>query len=256
MAKSKLSQATFIITAKSIHGEKYDYSDTVYLSTQKLITIKCYKHGSFNQRAAHHLRGHGCIKCGREVTDKARVLTTEIFVERSKAIHGDAYDYGLVKYRTNRTKVSIICKIHGVFMQAPDKHLGRCGCPKCGTEKTKAYALKNCVGFTDTAWELKGLESKHFDSFKVYLVKVTGEGEVFYKIGRTYNTVNRRFRSTRVRYSFELLKVIDHLEGVEACRLERRLQALNKENKHTPITPFNGMHECFKNLDKIIFKYI
>lgn len=119
MAKSKLSQATFIITAKSIHGEKYDYSDTVYLSTQKLITIKCYKHGIFNQRAAHHLSGHGCIKCGREVTDKARVLTTEIFVERSKAIHGDAYDYGLVKYRTNRTKVSIICKIHGVFMQAP-----------------------------------------------------------------------------------------------------------------------------------------
>ena len=141
-------------------------------------------------------------------------------------------------------------------MQAPDKHLGRCGCPKCGTEKTKAYALKNCVGFTDTAWELKGLKSKHFDSFKVYLVKVTGESEVFYKIGRTYNTVNRRFRSTKARYSFELLKVIDHLEGVEACKLERRLQTLNKENKHTPITPFNGMHECFKNLDKIIFKYI
>ena len=38
-------------------------------------------------------------------------------------MHGDRYDYSKVEYVNNRTKVCIICPIHGEFWQTTDKHL-------------------------------------------------------------------------------------------------------------------------------------
>jgi hypothetical protein len=60
-----------------------------------------------------------------------RRLTTEEFVKKSKIIHGDKYDYSLVEYKNAKTKVKIICPIHGVFEQTPDNHLQEKGCPEC-----------------------------------------------------------------------------------------------------------------------------
>ena len=71
-----------------------------------------------------------------------RRLTTEEFIERSRAIFGDKYDYSLVKYKTNKIKVDIICPIHGVFHQTPNIHLAGHGCLKCadarGGEKRRS----------------------------------------------------------------------------------------------------------------------
>ncbi len=61
-------------------------------------------------------------------------LNTSIFIERSKKIHGDKYDYSKVDYINNRIKVTIICSKHGEFLQAPNIHLRKHGCPKCGFE--------------------------------------------------------------------------------------------------------------------------
>jgi hypothetical protein len=56
---------------------------------------------------------------------------TERFIERSRAVHGDKYDYSRVLYRTNKVKVCIICKVHGLFDQTPHGHLAGQGCIKC-----------------------------------------------------------------------------------------------------------------------------
>ena len=55
----------------------------------------------------------------------------ERFIERSKRHHGDRYDYSLVEYAGWNTKVAIICKDHGVFMQTPNAHGNGNGCPSC-----------------------------------------------------------------------------------------------------------------------------
>ena len=47
------------------------------------------------------------------------------FIEKAKKIHGDKYNYSSVKYINNKTKVNIICPIHGEFEQTPDKHTNR-----------------------------------------------------------------------------------------------------------------------------------
>jgi len=53
------------------------------------------------------------------------------FIRRSKIHHGDNYDYSLVNYKNNRTKVFIICKKHGNFEQIPESHMKGFGCSKC-----------------------------------------------------------------------------------------------------------------------------
>lgn len=45
--------------------------------------------------------------------------------------HGDTYDYSLVKYINNITKVQIICRKHGIFEQLPIHHKRGSGCKKC-----------------------------------------------------------------------------------------------------------------------------
>ncbi len=59
-------------------------------------------------------------------------FTTEQFILKSKEIYGDKYDYSLVDYKNNKTKVKIICPEHGIFEQRPNNHLqSTIGCIKC-----------------------------------------------------------------------------------------------------------------------------
>lgn len=61
-----------------------------------------------------------------------RKLTQEEFIKRAREVHGDKYDYSLVRYVNSRTDVDIICPIHGVFPQSPSGHIHqKQGCPKC-----------------------------------------------------------------------------------------------------------------------------
>lgn len=46
-----------------VHGETYDYSNTVYINNCTKVEIICKEHGSFFQTPNNHLRGHGCPKC-------------------------------------------------------------------------------------------------------------------------------------------------------------------------------------------------
>jgi predicted nucleic-acid-binding Zn-ribbon protein len=124
----RLLQTTeeFIERSKKIHGDKYDYSKVDYINNNKKVIIICKKHGEFYQ-GLNHYRGAGCSKCSGVFK-----LTTNEFIERSKKIHGDKYDYSKINYINNNTKVIIICKIHGEFYQNPGNHyLQGHGCPKC-----------------------------------------------------------------------------------------------------------------------------
>ena len=116
----------FIIEAKKIHGDKYDYSLVDYINATTKIIIICPKHGEFKQQPYSHLSKIGCPKCGG--TGK---FTTEEFIQKNKAIHGEKYDYSKTNYVSNNIKVIIICPEHGEFEQTPHQHISGEGCPKC-----------------------------------------------------------------------------------------------------------------------------
>lgn len=133
----QLSQQDFIQKAKDIHGDKYDYSKSVFSGMNNKITVVCPKHGEFTLRANSHVNSQkvGCPKCAIEYRSKQRSHTTEEFIEKSKLIHGDFYDYSRVNYINLTTPVIIVCPIHGEFKQAPRDHLQGCKCKKCSLER-------------------------------------------------------------------------------------------------------------------------
>lgn len=66
---------------------------------------------------------------------KFRCYNQEEFFSKCIIVHGDTYDYSNTTYSNYKTKVAIICKHHGEFLQPPPCHLQGKGCPKCAEEK-------------------------------------------------------------------------------------------------------------------------
>ena len=65
------------------------------------------------------------------------VNNTEKFIKKARGLYGSKYDYSKVEYvDTKKTKVKIICPIHGEFKQTPRAHY-RGGCPKCSFHNTR-----------------------------------------------------------------------------------------------------------------------
>lgn len=64
----------------------------------------------------------------------SRRLTTDEFIAKSKKIHNETYSYEHTSYTSTRKKVSITCKIHGIFEQTGASHLSGRGCNKCAQE--------------------------------------------------------------------------------------------------------------------------
>ena len=128
----RLTKDEFIKKAKEIHKGKYNYSKVDYVNNKTKVCIICPIHGEFWQTPHRHMEGDGCVKCSG-----LKKLTTDEFINESIKIHGNKYNYSNVKYINNRTKVCIICPIHGEFWQSPKAHLKGNNCPKCSHQSYK-----------------------------------------------------------------------------------------------------------------------
>ena len=134
--KKRLNKDIFIETGKNIHGVKYDYSLVEYINSTSKVKIICPKHGIFEQSyKVHILNKSGCSLCGLEKIKKNNLKDTDYFISNSKKIHGDKYDYSLVKYVNAKSNIKIICSIHGIFEQTPSNHSKGFGCPLCGNKR-------------------------------------------------------------------------------------------------------------------------
>lgn len=60
---AKQTQEQFVAAARAVHGNKYDYSQAVYINNQTPVVISCDEHGEFLQRPANHKSGQGCPAC-------------------------------------------------------------------------------------------------------------------------------------------------------------------------------------------------
>ena len=112
----------FLTKAKSIHGDKYDYSKVDYVNKRTKVCIVCPSHGDFCQSPKKHLAGQGCKKCFRESVAKKYSMGRDKFIEKANTIHNGLYDYSEVDYVNCHTKVLIKCPIHGAFKQEPSSH--------------------------------------------------------------------------------------------------------------------------------------
>ena len=146
----RYTKERFIEDARSVHGDRYDYTEVDYKNADAAVKIFCQKHGSFLQRAIGHLKGNGCPKCS------GHNKGTEQFIKEAEEVHGDRYDYGKVEYKKSKIHVEIICRKHGPFQQQPNKHLSGQGCPECGKEVAATCQLASVQEFIERAREVHG----------------------------------------------------------------------------------------------------
>lgn len=126
--RSRVPLSEFLQRSTAIFGGKYDYSEVSYVSLDDTVTIGCPVHGKFQQKARLHLTSRGCKACAND----SMKVGLDDFIQRSREIHGDKYDYSLVEYKNSCRKIAITCRLHGVFYQTPHGHLQGWGCAKCG----------------------------------------------------------------------------------------------------------------------------
>ena len=140
----KLNNELFIEKSRNKHGNRYDYSLVEYINNVVKVKIICTKHGVFEQNPNNHIKGSNCIKCSYEF--KSDLTKSNDYLTKFKKIHGDKYDYSLVEYKNNKTKVKIICPEHGIFEQRPDSHIIG-GCLECSGNKkmTKDDFIKKSI---------------------------------------------------------------------------------------------------------------
>lgn len=138
----KLTTQEFISKAKQVHGNKFDYSKVVYINNHTKVIIVCPKHGEFLQQPRAHLDGNDCLFCkNNNVSLRCKKSNKQIISDFLK-IHGEKYDYSKVEYVGVFVEVSIICKIHGNFLQIPHNHLKGQGCPVCKSSKGESIIFK------------------------------------------------------------------------------------------------------------------
>jgi len=185
----KLTTKQFIEKAMKKHGDKYDYSLSVYNGGKSKIKIICPIHGLFTQEVRVHINnGSGCPKCANTIIAKKISMDKKHFLNKSKKIHNNKYDYSLVEYKNAKQNIKIICKIHGIFEQTPNKHLQGQGCPICkvsrGEKEIRQILNNNNIKYKrqQVFDDCKNIRKLQFDFYlPEYNTCIEYDGEQHYK---------------------------------------------------------------------------
>ena len=116
------------------YGDKYDYSQITeqHITNNDLPIICNICSHKFTSTIYGHIRNKLCYNCERE-----SVWTVERFIDKATSIHGDQYDYSLVKPEhlkyTRTDHIPIICKkCNNKFTPTIEGHIYmETGCPRC-----------------------------------------------------------------------------------------------------------------------------
>ena len=107
--------------------------------------------------------------------------TTEQFIQKAIFIHSKGkYDYSLVDYKHSKTKVIIVCPIHGEFEQRPFSHLSGHGCPKCKADEKRSSTeqfIQKAILIHGDKYDYSKVEYKTAHNKVVIVCPIHGEFE-------------------------------------------------------------------------------
>jgi len=184
-----------------------------------------------------------------------KAVTKDLFLQRTKKIHGNTYDYSKIHYVNMRNKIDIVCKVHGVFQQTPEHHTYRKqGCPQCGTLKaakkllgTKhiSPALLKIYAMPDSAIKFKALFS--YDKLTgILLNKRTNKTATANNKGYLVIHINRKIYRVH-RIIWEMVtgsapkNVIDHINhNKQDNRWKNLRDVTQEENSRNRSIPSNN----------------
>lgn len=207
----------------TIYGDEvFDFSKFRYVNAHTKVTLKCIKHDNWFDTYVGSLlkRKYGCVDCEadkRKYNQHNKWINK--FINDSKLIHGDLYDYSKVVYTNGSTPVTISCKVHGEFQQLPAVHrLAKAGCPICkyskGEHKIMQYLNDENITYT-TQYKVKINDSKHYFDFYVpdYNLIIEYNGKQHYTPVAWFGNKNKKDMQS----AFEYIQSRDAIKK-EYCR--------------------------------------
>jgi len=150
--RNRNSIESVIKSAMKIHGDKYDYSKSVYVDNRTPMVIICPEHGEFKKSSNSHISAKsGCPTCSNISASECRTKTHDEFLVDAVNTHGDRYEY-LTQYVKSTDKITIKCtKCGHTFEQEPRTHVWGRGCPVCkhstGESEVRQILLENGIDF-------------------------------------------------------------------------------------------------------------
>lgn len=164
--RKRATAEQFLAKARKVHGNKFDYSKTVYSGSTKKVVITCRAHGDFQQGASRHLRNkHACPECAAELIPKAMLRTTKMFISAANKKHDYKYDYSESEYIGGTEDLIIICPEHGSFKRTATNHLAGYGCNICAGVRDR---VRDTNSFIIRANEVHG-EGRYDYSRSIYI---------------------------------------------------------------------------------------
>jgi len=245
--KNKFEKASSLFKERAnLLHPTLDFTDSIYIGANKHISYTCKVHGKINSTPNNILNGHGCFKCRNLNISKLKNYTLDKFIELANIKHNNKYDYSKVNYINSKSKIVIVCKKHGEFRQTPFNHLQGFGCRLCANIKLSTAAILRGNLYEYSIWEKAGNKSKNFIGFSFYLIKCYNNSESFYKIGKTFTMLSKRFIGKRnMPYNYETIKLIKG-NSMFISNLENKCKKLII-NSYIPKIFFNGRSECFND---------
>ena len=177
----KLTTEEFIKRADSIHNGVYSYDEVIYNGTKNKVLIRCLNHGGFWQTPAHHLKGHGCPKCGSKSAGKRMSYSFEDFKSKAQGKHPNKFLYYKDYYLNMQTEMPMFCFEHGIFWQKPYNHLRTHGCQKCGIQKMIEHANNRIYSSNEFSRLAKIIHDNKYDYIEKAYIKLEEELKLFCK---------------------------------------------------------------------------
>lgn len=173
-------QIKFIEVSKKIHNNYYSYKNTKYLKSNIPLIITCPRHGDFEQKPMHHLRGSGCQTCS---VYKRNTIEFGEYVSRCNLKFNNKFTYS--NYNGISGHVDVSCPIHGINKHLSYNHyISKHGCKICSYSSVIKYNSGRTKGTTGSKgnFELKYtnqefinlISKKHNNKYDYSLVNYKG----------------------------------------------------------------------------------
>ncbi|MGI4871663.1 MAG: GIY-YIG nuclease family protein [Janthinobacterium lividum] len=100
---------------------------------------------------------------------------------------------------------------------------------------------------TRAAW----IAQQHGRKAVLYVVRVYGGGESFYKVGITFNLPSR-FSRLKTVYQWRTVARYSSYNAGKVYDLEQALHAAFSALSYTPLSPFSGKTECYSEVGELL----
>ncbi len=108
-----LSTKEFIHISNSVHSNKYDYSECIYIKNDINVKIICQIHGPFMQLPLHHMRGSGCSSCSHSISKLENLWLDSLGIE--KQFRQVRFKFNNQLFKVDALKNGIVYEFYGDF---------------------------------------------------------------------------------------------------------------------------------------------